>query len=242
MRLHKYLAICGVSSRRRAEEMISSGRVMVNGKIVSEQGMQVDPDVDLVLVDGQKIHGPEAKVYYALNKPLGVVSTVRDESGRPTVRDILKDVKLRIYPVGRLDADSEGLLLLTNDGELAARLMHPRYNVTKKYEVWVTDKPAKMALELLRNGVKLTDGITRPASVKVLEVGKADNKLEISLQEGRNRQIRRMCQAIGHPVLRLRRISIGPFELGDLPVGCYRKLTQFEVDSLQTGLHDSKKS
>lgn len=248
-RLQKYMAACGVSSRRGAEQMINAGHVMVNGNVVTEQGLQIDPSVDLVMVDGKLLNGPEAKVYYALHKPLGVVSTVRDEHGRTTVRNLLADVKTRVYPVGRLDADSEGLLLLTNDGKLAARLTHPRHNVPKKYLVWVSGQPAAKTLAQLRNGVKLEDGPTRPAQVRLLQTGKNSTKLEITLQEGRNRQIRRMCKAVGHPVLRLCRISIGSLVLGDLPAGCYRQLTSVEVESLKSAvttdlpdLHGSKKS
>lgn len=233
-RLQKYLAHCGVSSRRAAEALISSGKVEVNGAVVTAMGVQVDPDVDIVKVAGRELHEPAGMVYIALHKPVGVLSTARDERGRTTVLDLLPPLAERVYPVGRLDADSEGLILLTNDGELAALLMHPRHNVPKTYMVTVVGVPSATALHSLRQGIVLDDGLTRPADVTAApNATAAPTVLLITLREGRKRQIRRMCAAVGLPVLQLRRLCIGPLELGDLQPGEYRLLSAPEVAQLK---------
>jgi 23S rRNA pseudouridine2605 synthase len=201
-RLQKFLAVRGVASRRRAEDMIRQGRVRINGVVVREMGLRVDPEVDRVCVDGVPVGDPRRLVYFALNKPVGVISSTRDSRGRKTVVDLLTGVSERVYPVGRLDADSEGLVLLTNDGELAARLMHPRYGVSKLYRVWVSVRPSAKAIRLLETGVELSDGRTAPARVSIRRTDTDGTELEFELWEGRNRQIRRMCEAAGHPVVR----------------------------------------
>ncbi|MGI6081409.1 MAG: pseudouridine synthase [Limnochordia bacterium] len=232
-RLQKVLAARGVASRRRAEEMIRQGRVCVNGQVITQMGFRVDPRTDRISVDGIPIQGSSRLVYLALNKPVGVISSARDPRGRKTVVDLITGVSERIYPVGRLDADSEGLVLLTNDGELALRLMHPRYGVSKLYRVWVKSKPSKQVLQALENGVMLTDGLTAPARVRLGTNDENGTQLEIELSEGRNRQIRRMCEAVGHPVVRLRREKIGPLALGSLREGQWRRLSAAELRSLR---------
>jgi pseudouridine synthase len=232
-RLQKYLAICGVASRRAAEELIRSGHVSVNGEPVREMGVLVDPDYDEVSVDGRIVKDVERHVYYALHKPTGVLSSVSDDRGRPTVIDLLQGIEQRVYPVGRLDYDSEGLLLLTNDGELAARLMHPRHSVGKIYRVVVKPRPTPQQIQQLAKGVELDDGPTLPARVEYKGLRPEGVELEFELREGRNRQIRRMCATMGLRVVRLVRMKIGPLSLGSLPAGQWRSLTEHEVDQLR---------
>lgn len=232
-RLQKFLAARGVASRRRAEDMIRKGRVCVNGVVVREMGLRVYPEIDRVCVDGIPVPEPRRLLYFALHKPVGVISSTRDTRGRTTVVDLLTTVSERVYPVGRLDADSEGLVLLTNDGELAARLMHPRYGVSKMYRVRVDGRPSPHAIQLLRTGVELSDGRTAPAQVSICHTGADGTELEVELWEGRNRQIRRMCEAVGHPVLRLRREKIGPLALGTLRTGQWRQVSDTELRSLR---------
>lgn len=227
MRLAKFLAHAGVASRRAAERLIADGRVTVGGEVVRDPARAVDADA-AVAVDGAPVRGPEPRVVYALNKPAGVVSTARDTHGRRTVTDLVPR-GLRLYPVGRLDADTTGLILLTNDGELANRLTHPRYGVPKTYRVTVGGPPVtERALRRLRAGVRLEDGMTAPARVRRL----APHVLELTLGEGRKRQVRRMCAAVGHPVRSLERIRFGPLELGDLPPGVARRLGPAELRAL----------
>jgi len=232
-RLQKFLARAGIASRRQAEEYIKAGRVKVNGLVITELGSKVDPDRDRVAIDNKPVKAEEELVYLLLNKPPLVVTTLHDPQGRTKVTDLLPGIKQRVYPVGRLDYETEGLLLLTNDGELAYRLTHPSYKVPKTYRVKVQGNPSRTALQRLRNGVKLEDGMTQKALVKVLQPGKDSTLLEITIREGRNRQIRRMCQAVGHPVLALRRIRFGPLQLGSLSPGQYRALTKEEIISLK---------
>jgi 23S rRNA pseudouridine2605 synthase len=229
MRLAKYLAHAGVASRRDAETIVREGRVSVAGEVVRDPACDVD-DESGVAVDGRALAGVERRVLYALNKPLGVVSTARDTHGRPTVVSLVKEEPLRLYPVGRLDVDSSGLMLLTNDGELAHRLTHPSYEVEKTYRARVGGGPVgEEALRRLREGVRLEDGMTAPARVRRIGSG----VLEITIHEGRNRQVRRMCEAVGHPVRELQRIAFGPLELGGLAVGAYRRLSDGEVERLR---------
>lgn len=237
-RLQKYLAHCGVASRRAAEQLIVEGRVAVNGQPARELGTQVDPHVDRVEVDGRPVRPSTAMVYLALNKPTGVVTTVQDPQGRPTVMGLVPRVG-RVYPVGRLDADSEGLLLVTNDGDLANRLTHPRFGCEKEYRALVEGEPDEADLELLREGVLLDDGATQPAEVGLepargLEPGFAI--VRVTLREGRKRQVRRMLAAIGCRVERLQRVRIGPLELGDLPLGATRPLGRSEVAALRAAV------
>ncbi len=231
MRLAKHLAHAGVASRRAAEMLIVAGRVRVDGELVRDPARDVD-EHDRIEVDGQLLGGPEPRVVYAVHKPADVVSTARDTHGRPTVVELIPDERRRLYPVGRLDADSSGLILLTNDGELAQRLTHPRYEVPRTYRVHVGGGPVgERALRALRAGVALEDGPTAPAQVR--RVGSGGDELEITIREGRNRQVRRMCEAVGHSVLALRRVAFGPLRLGTLQPGAYRRLGEAELCKLR---------
>jgi 23S rRNA pseudouridine2605 synthase len=233
MRLAKHLAHAGVASRRAAEGLIAQGRVRVDGNVVRDPARDVD-EHSCVEVDGRLLAGPEPRVVYALHKPVGVLSTASDPHGRPTVLELLGEER-RLYPVGRLDADSSGLILLTNDGELANRLTHPRYEVPKTYRVRVGGGPVgEQALRALRAGVDLEDGPTAPAQAR--QVGSGADELELTIREGRNRQVRRMCEAVGHPVLALRRIAFGPLRLDGLQPGAHRRLGEAELRKLgETG-------
>jgi 23S rRNA pseudouridine2605 synthase len=228
MRLVKYLAHAGVASRRAAEELIAERRVVVDGEVVADPARNVGED-SRVEVDGRVLTGAEPRVVYAVNKPLGVVSTARDTHGRPTVLELVPAHGLRLYPVGRLDVDSSGLILLTNDGDLAHRLTHPRYEVAKRYLARVGGGPVKEdAVRKLRDGVQLNDGLTAPARVRRVGHG----QLELTIHEGRNRQVRRMCEAVGHPVLALERVAFGPLRLDGLLPGSYRRCDDAEVECL----------
>jgi len=224
-----------VASRRRAEEMIAAGRVAVNGEVVREMGVRVDAARDSIAVDGRPLPPPPRAAYFALNKPPGVISSARDSLGRQTVVDLIPGAG-RLYPVGRLDADSAGLVLLTNDGELAHGLTHPRFGVPKVYAVEVSGVPGAAALTRLRNGVELDDGLTAPAGVELVEQGAARVILRITIREGRKRQVRRMLDAVGCPVQRLTRVAIGPLRLGDLKRGAWRPLTGAEVAALRSAV------
>jgi 23S rRNA pseudouridine2605 synthase len=229
MRLAKYLAHSGVASRRAAEAIVGEGRVSVDGQVVLDPALDVGPQSEVSL-DGRLLEGPEPRVVYALNKPPGVLSTAFDPFERPTVVSLVPSAGLRLYPVGRLDADSGGLILLTNDGELAHRLTHPRFEVAKTYRVTVAAGPLGWhALAMLREGVELEDGPTAPAEVRRLST----DTLEITIREGRNRQVRRMCEAVGHPVVSLNRVAFGPLRLADLAPGAHRRLTDAEVAELR---------
>ncbi|WEK55651.1 MAG: pseudouridine synthase [Candidatus Cohnella colombiensis] len=232
-RLQKILANAGVASRRKCEELIAAGKVTVNGDVVTELGRKADPAVDIITVSGKPIK-QESKMYIMFNKPKGVITSVSDEKGRSVVTDYLKDIKERLYPVGRLDYDSEGLLLLTNDGELANKLMHPRHHVAKTYHVTVERVPHGNDLEKLMRGIKLEDGITAPAELEYHDID-PDGKfatISITIREGRNRQVRRMFEAIHHPVIRLKRISFGGIFLNKLQRGKHRRLTADELKKL----------
>ncbi len=226
VRLAKFLAHGGIASRRGAEKIIAAGRVSVGGQVVTDPARDVEEGDD-VRVDGSPV-GAEAHEVWAVNKPAGVVSTAREPGGRPAVVSLV-DSKARLYPVGRLDADSTGLLLLTNDGELANRLTHPRYEVPKAYRVRLRRPPAEDDLRLLASGVELEDGRTAPAEVRRL----GEREIEIVLREGRNRQVRRMAEAVANEVVALRRVRFGPIELGDLPKGKARRLSEDEIASLR---------
>ncbi len=238
-RLQKVLAHAGVASRRRAEEMILDGRVTVNGQVVEELGTKVDPVRDTILVDGRPLGRPEPPAYFLLHKPRGVLSSARDAYGRPTVVDLVKH-RARLYPVGRLDLDSEGLILLTNDGALAFRLAHPRYEHEKEYRVLVSELPSEEALERLRHGVGLEGGWTRPAQVEIERLADGGTWLRIVLREGRKRQIRRMVEAVGCSVRRLIRVRIGPLHLGDLKPGAYRPLSAGELRAVRRIRHEER--
>jgi len=245
-RLAKVLARRGVASRRRCEDLIAAGRVRVNGRVVTRQGVRVDPDRDWIEVDGRRVR-PISPVYILLNKPPGFVSTAMDPQGRPVVLDLVP-IGQRFYPVGRLDINSEGLMLLTNDGRVTERLTHPRYEHEREYWVLVRGRPSVKDVARLRQGVELDDGLTSPASVSFLSArtvmrglswledaadDAAGTWLRIVIHEGRKRQVRRMCEAIGHPLVRLIRVRMGPLCLGDLAPGTWRRLTPDEVGKLR---------
>jgi 23S rRNA pseudouridine2605 synthase len=232
VRLAKYLAHAGVASRRSAEALIAAGRVSVGGEIVTDPARDVDVH-SCVTLDGRPLAGSEPRVLYALNKPVGVVSTARDTHGRRTVVELVPAAGLRLYPVGRLDVDSSGLILLTNDGELANRLTHPRYEVPKTYRARLAGAPiADGALRALRSGVKLEDGSTAPARVRRLG-GLRSDLIELTIHEGRNRQVRRMCEAVGHRVLELERTRFGPLALDGLAPGAHRRVGDAEAERLR---------
>ena len=241
-RLQKILSQAGICSRREAENRILAGRVMVNGQAVTELGVKVDPDKDSIVVDGEPITA-QRQLYILLNKPPGVVTTLSDPQGRKTVADLLRGVPERVYPVGRLDFYSQGLLLLTNDGDLANRLMHPRHHVDKTYLVKAAGVVTEDRLDVLRTGIALSDGVTAPALIRILKVDQAAqfSMIEITIHEGKNRQIRRMFEAIGHPVQQLERIKIAFLTLQNLPSGSFRSLTTNEVNRLKK-LAESKLS
>ncbi len=226
-RLQKILAQAGLGSRRASEELIADGRVRVNG-VLATLGTRADPETDTIEVDGAIVGVRQGLVHYLLNKPAGVVTTASDPQGRPTVVGLVPS-EPRVYPVGRLDADTEGLLLLTNDGELAHRLTHPSFGVDKEYLADVEGTPSRGAVRRLREGVELDDGPTAPAKVALV----GDHMLRLTIHEGRNRQVRRMCDAVGHPVRRLVRVRIGPLSDRRLAPGAWRPLTQAEVRDLE---------
>ena len=237
VRLQKLLSAAGVASRRASEQLIVEGRVSVNGVVVRELGSKADPDRDDVRVDGRRIRTHVRHRYIALYKPRGYVTTRRDPGGRPTVLDLLGPDVGYIYPVGRLDYDSEGLLLLTTDGELAERVTHPRHEVERVYEAIVAGTPDETALEKLRRGVFIDGRRTAPAEVRrgaTVKSGRPTTKLTLALREGRNRQVRKMCLAVGHPVRALTRVRMGSITLGRLRPGEWRELTAAEVKALKS--------
>jgi 23S rRNA pseudouridine2605 synthase len=229
VRLAKYLAHAGAASRRAAEGLIAQGRVSVDGSVVTDPARDVS-ETSAVMLDGRALQGPEPRVCFAVNKPVGVVSTARDTHGRRTVVGLVREADVRLYPVGRLDADTSGLILLTNDGELANRLTHPSFEVPKTYRAKLAGEPiGERELQALRAGVQLQDGRTAPARVR--RVGA--NEIELIIREGKNRQVRRMCEAVGHPVTALRRTAFGPLRLGGLQPGGYRRLNAAELKRLR---------
>ena len=239
IRLQKVLAAAGVASRRVAEDMISEGRVEVNGRLVTEQGMRVDPERDTVRVDGSRIPPPRRHLYLVLTKPRGVVSTMDDPEGRRTLADLLvgkvpgrRSANDRLFHVGRLDTETEGLLILTNDGDFGHRLAHPSFEVPKTYLAEVEGVLSPHTIKRLRQGVTLEDGPVRPTSVKVVSSAAEKTLVRITLTEGRNRIVRRTMDAVGHPVRKLSRTAIGPVRLGNLKVGEFRELTRDELGEL----------
>lgn len=233
VRLHKFIAQAGLASRRTAERWILQGRVCVNGVVITALGTTVDPDRDEIHVDGRKVEAVRSHEILLLHKPRFCVTTVCDPQGRPTVMDYLHGISGRVYPVGRLDWDATGALLLTNDGELANRLMHPAYGIPKTYRVRVRGVPSGEQLAALRRGVRLTEGITAPAEVRLVRQAQASAWLEITLHQGWYRQIKRMGDALGLPVLNIHRTAYGPIRLDSLPVGRWRHLTEREVRRLR---------
>ncbi len=231
-RLQKYMADCGIASRRKCEEIILEGRVKINEVVVTELGGKINREEDIVSVDGKIIVPEEKKVYIALNKPVGYVSTVKDERGRKTLLDLVK-VKERIYPIGRLDYDTSGLILLTNDGDIYNRVIHPRQSVNKKYIARIEGHPSAKEIEKFCKGVDIGGYITSTAEFKVIDKDNKSTIVEIVIHEGKNRQIRRMCDAISHPVITLKRVAVGEIKLADLDSGKWRDLSTEELNHLK---------
>jgi len=235
-RLQKFMAHAGIGSRRNCEELILQGKVKVNGQIITILGTKIDPEMDEIEVNNKLIKEKEDMLYILLNKPDGYVTTSQDPQGRPTVIDLIKEINKRIYPVGRLDYETEGLLLLTNDGELAYRLTHPKYKVNKVYQALVKGRPSNEAIEHLRRGVLLEDGLTEPAEIKILDKIANNTLIELTIHEGKNRQVRRMCKAVNHPVINLKRTKIGSLDLGNIKLGSFRFLTKDELRWLRNSV------
>lgn len=230
IRLQKYMADCGVDSRRKCEQIILGGKVKVNGKTVTELGVKVT-DNDKVEVNGELIKPVTKKVYIAMNKPVGYVTTVSDEFGRPTVMNLVEDeIFTRVYPVGRLDFDTEGLLIMTNDGDLTYKLTHPKHVIFKTYVAVLNEVPQPKDIERLKKGVMVDGRKTQPAKLNWLK----DNVIEISISEGRNRQVRKMFEAVGYEVISLQRISVGNINLGNIPLGRWRHLVPAEISYLKS--------
>lgn len=232
VRLQKYIAGAGICSRRKAEELISAGKVKVNGERVTELGTKINPDVDEVNVEGKPVGAGGKKYYIMLNKPAGYITTTCDTHDRQTVMDLVADIKARIYPVGRLDADTEGLLLLTNDGDFANAVIHPSKKHEKVYIAEVKGLPMLETIKMLKRGVDTGEYITKPARVELVKGNSSSSTLKIAITEGKKRQVRLMCETVGHPVLALKRVEIGPLTLGNLPKGKWRHLRKEEIDRL----------
>ena len=232
IRLNKYLADMGIASRRNVDEMILQGRIVVNNEVVRELGTKINPNRDVIEVNGKKVDTLQQLTYIALNKPRGVISSVTDPQGRKTVTDIVK-ARERLYPVGRLDQDSQGLILLTNDGDLAYRLTHPRFHIPKIYEALISGAVKQEQIDEMGKGVKLEEGMTAPAQVRELRRDYGKTLLEITLFEGKKRQIRRMCAVLHLHLLQLRRIQVGPIRLAELEEGKWRRLTREEIELLK---------
>lgn len=235
IRLQKYMAECGVASRRKAEEYILDGKVQVNGKVVRELGTKINPDKDEVYFNNRKISKQKRNVYILLNKPLGYVTTTKDQFNRDTVLDLIKNIKERVVPVGRLDMYTSGALILTNDGEFTYKITHPSHEINKTYIATVKGIITEEEIEKLRNGVEIEDYKTRPAKVKIMKTDfeKDISRIEITIHEGKNRQVRKMCEAIGRNVMALHRTKIGDINVKDLKIGEWRYLTPKEVEKLQ---------
>jgi 23S rRNA pseudouridine2605 synthase len=232
IRLQKYLAQCGIASRRKAEELIAKGLVSVDGQIVREMGTSIIPGRQVVLCNGTQVVEKEEKIYYLLNKPKGYVTTLYDPQRRPIVTSLIKECTARLFPVGRLDLDTEGALILTNDGDLAEKIQHPRNETNKTYETLVKGRPSAEKIASLAAGIRLEDKLTAPAKVTVLALRGENTLMRIIIHEGRKRQVKKMFAAIGHPVLFLRRTAYGKLILGELPVGCYRRLSATELKKI----------
>lgn len=232
VRLQKYIASTGLASRRKAEELIAQGKVKVNGKTIREQGVKVDTQSDVVEVNGQTIEPEKKKYYILLNKPAGYITTTSDELGRQTVMELVSDISARIYPVGRLDVETEGLLFMTNDGTFANTLTHPRHGIEKEYLVYARGVMMPAALNKLKRGVALEDFVTKPAEVELIRIERNVSVVKIRIHEGKNRQVRRMFETVGYEVLYLQRTQVGPIMLGNVPLGKWRHLKKAEIQRL----------
>lgn len=233
MRVQKFLARAGVASRRGSENLMTTGRVSVNGHVVTELGSKVDPRCDVVRVDGHIVHLSDGSTTLMLNKPAGYITTMSDPFGRACVAELVPiDAYPGLFPIGRLDADTTGILLFSTDGELGNGLLHPRKHVDKTYQALVEGSVSEEELERLRSGVELEDGMTAPAEARLICVSEDESRLDITIHEGRKRQVRRMCATVGHPVVTLHRSRFGPLALGDLPEGSWRMLSGSEVEAL----------
>ncbi len=232
-RLQKIISAAGIASRRAAEQLILEGRVRVNGKVVTELGSRADAGNDHIKVDGKLINPKQPKTYLVLNKPAGYVTTMSDPEGRPIVQNLLKGIKTRVYPVGRLDYNTEGMLLLTNDGDFAHLIMHPRHELPKTYLVKIKGVLVAEDVDKLEKGVYITEGRTGPAKVRLIRKEEANSWIEITIHEGKKRQVRRMLDHVGHSVIKLKRVKVGNLALGDLPSGMCRHLTPAEVKGLR---------
>ena len=243
IRLQKYLANCGISSRRKAEELITSGKVSVNGKIVTELGTKINPKVDKVIYNGKEVKEESKHIYILLNKPIGYVTTAKDQFGRESVMDLIK-VKERVVPVGRLDMYTSGALILTNDGDFVYQVTHPKHEIEKTYTVTIKGIVTNEEVGKLRKGVKIDDYITKEAKVKILKTDeeKRESRLEITIHEGKNRQVRKMCEAVGHKVLALHRSKIAGIGVKDLPLGKWRYLSKEEIKKMLFSGTGSKNS
>ena len=243
IRLQKYLANCGISSRRKAEELITSGKVSVNGKIVTELGTKINPKVDKVIYNGKEVKEESKHIYILLNKPIGYVTTAKDQFGRESVMDLIK-VKERVVPVGRLDMYTSGALILTNDGDFVYQVTHPKHEIEKTYTVTIKGIVTNEEVGKLRKGVKIDDYITKEAKVKILKTDeeKRESRLEITIHEGKNRQVRRMCESVGHKVLALHRSKIAGIGVKDLPLGKWRYLSKEEIKKMLFSGTGSKNS
>lgn len=231
IRLQKYLAECGIASRRKAEEYIQEGKVQVNGKTVTELGVKIDPDKDIVYFNNKKVEKQNENIYILLNKPIGYVTTTKDQFNRQTVLDLIKGINKRIIPVGRLDMYTSGALILTNDGDFTYKVTHPSHEITKTYVATLRGIITNEEIEKLRSGVEIEDYLTRPAKVKILKTDTEKNisRIEITIHEGKNRQVRKMCEAIGRNVMALHRSKIGNITVKDLKIGEWRYLNQTEI-------------
>ena len=232
MRLQKFLAQCGIASRRKAEELIAAGRVSIDGVIVTGMGVKVDPSRQRIAFDGKLLGQREQKEYYLLNKPVGYVTTASDPQGRPIVTRLIRDSSARLFPVGRLDIDTHGALILTNDGELAQRIQHPSHEIKKTYEALVEGRPSAVKLKELAGGIDLEGRRTSPARLAVLQRRARTTLVRVIIHEGRKRQVRKMFEAIGHPVIDLKRTGYGGLQLGTLPRGGYRRLTPKDLKNI----------
>lgn len=231
-RLQKIISAAGIASRRKAEVLIREGRVTLNGQVVLELGTKADPETDEICVDGKSIHISSRRIYILLNKPVGYASTCQDPHAEKTVLDLVPEIKEAVYPVGRLDLDSHGLLILTNDGDFTCKVTHPSSGIPKTYKARVKGIPSEEAIKRLQQGIQLDEGMTAPAEVKILQREQNHSQIQMTIHEGKNRQVRRMLGIVGHPAIDLARIQIGPIKLGNLKLGQWRYLRPDEVKSL----------